>query len=267
MPLIDVNGTQINYLDEGPKSAPAIIFSTSMFFDVDMFEEQAKTFADRFRVIRYDHRGQGKSAPSPRPQLDMETLTKDAEALIEALEISKCCFVGNSMGGFIGLRLAARRSDIVTSAVILGSSADAEVSVGEMDTVVEVMLEHGIEPVLEDILFFMLGDTTLNDPSRSAIKQRVIQMLKTRTPNYADSVWNIAHRAAISDELSKINIPVWIVAGDEDHTYPPEHSKRIAEGISNSKYFLMEKTGHVHAMENPSAVCDLLSAHLEEVRH
>ena len=61
------------------------------------------------------------------------------------------------MGGFIGLRLAARRSDIVKSAVILGSSADAEVSAGEMDAVVEVMLKHGIEPVLEDILFFMLG--------------------------------------------------------------------------------------------------------------
>ena len=83
MPLIDINGTQINYLDEGLKSAPAIILSTSMFFDVDMFEEQAKTFADRFRVIRYDHRGQN-SAPSPRSLLDMETLTKDVEALIEA---------------------------------------------------------------------------------------------------------------------------------------------------------------------------------------
>ena len=38
MPLIDVNGTQINYLDEGPRDAPAIIFSNSMFFDVTMFE-------------------------------------------------------------------------------------------------------------------------------------------------------------------------------------------------------------------------------------
>ena len=36
MALIDVNGTQIHYIDEGPRDAPAIIFSNSMFFDVGM---------------------------------------------------------------------------------------------------------------------------------------------------------------------------------------------------------------------------------------
>ena len=66
MPLIDVNGTQINYLDEGPRDAPAIIFSNSMFFDGTMFEKQAAAFADKYRVVRYDHRGQGGSANEPR---------------------------------------------------------------------------------------------------------------------------------------------------------------------------------------------------------
>ena len=69
MPLIDVNGTQINYLDEGPRDAPAIIFSNSMFFDVTMFEKQAAAFADKYRVVRYDHRGQGGSAKEPRNKL------------------------------------------------------------------------------------------------------------------------------------------------------------------------------------------------------
>lgn len=265
MAMIEVNGTQIHYRDEGPKDAPAIVFSTSMFFDVNMFEEQAKAFADRYRVVRYDHRGQGDSAPAPRAALDMDTLTEDTAQLIDALGIKKCCFVGNSMGGFIGLRLAARRPDVIASAMILGSSADAEVSVEAMDAVVEVILNDGMEPVIEDVLYFMLGDTTLNDPSRSAIKQRVVKMLESRTPNYADSVWNIAHRKPITDELGDINVPVWVVAGDEDHTYPPDHSERIVNGITGAKYFLMENTGHVHAMERPDAVTELLGQHLEEV--
>ena len=87
MPLIDVNGTQINYLDEGPRDAPAIIFSNSMFFDVTMFEKQAAAFADKYRVVRYDHRGQGGSAKEPRNKLDMDTLTDDTAALIEALDL------------------------------------------------------------------------------------------------------------------------------------------------------------------------------------
>ena len=66
MAEIDVNGTSLHYLDEGPREAPAIVFSNSMFFDVRMFEEQAKAFGDRYRVVRYDHRGQGGSAKAPR---------------------------------------------------------------------------------------------------------------------------------------------------------------------------------------------------------
>ena len=265
MENIYVNGTSLHYLDEGPKDAPAIVFSNSMFFDVSMFEEQAKAFGDRYRVVRYDHRGQGGSAKAPRDQLDMDTLSEDTAALIEALGIKKCCFVGNSMGGFIGLRLAARRPDLIASAIILGSSADAEVSVEAMDAVVEVIANNGMQPVIDDVLYFMLGDTTLTDPSRASIKHRVTQMLESRTPDYANSVWNIAHRKPVQGELANIKVPVWVVAGAEDHTYPPDHSQRIADAIEKAKYILMEQTGHVHAVERPDAVNEVIGAHLQAV--
>ena len=264
MALIDVNGTQIHYLDEGPRAAPAIIFSNSMFFDVTMFEKQATAFADNYRVVRYDHRGQGGSAKEPRNKLDMDTLTDDAAALIEALGLKKCCFVGNSMGGFIGLRLAARRPDLIASAVIMGSSADAEVSVEAMDAVTEAIEQNGVAPVVEDVLYFMLGDTTLNSPDRASIRERVTEMLESRTPDYANSVWNIAHRKSVTDELANISVPVLVVAGDEDHTYPPDHSQRIVDGIADAKYELMTQTGHVHAVERPEAVNALLKTHLAE---
>ena len=264
MALIDVNGTQLHYLDDGPRDAPAIVFSNSMFFDVTMFEQQATAFADRYRIIRYDHRGQGGSAKEPRDKLDMDTLAEDTAALIEALGIEKCCFVGNSMGGFIGLRLAARRPDLIASAVIMGSSADAEVSVAAMDVVVDIIEQNGMVPVVEDVLYFMLGDTTLNNPERATIKQRVSKMLESRTPDYADSVWNIAHRSPVTGELANIKVPILVVAGDEDHTYPPDHSQRIADGIAGAKYELMTQTGHVHAVERPDAVNDLLRQHLAE---
>ena len=264
MALIDVNGTQIHYLDEGPRDAPAIVFSNSMFFDVTMFEKQAAAFADNYRVVRYDHRGQGGSAKAPRDKLDMDTLADDTAALIEALGLQKCCFVGNSMGGFIALRLAARRPDLIASAVIMGSSADAEVSVEAMDAVVEVIEQNGVSPVVEDVLYFMLGDTTLNEPDRAATKQRVTKMLESRTPDYAHSVWNIAHRRPVMDELANIGVPVLVVAGDEDHTYPPDHSQRIVDGIAGAKYELMTQTGHVHAVERPDAVNALLKTHLAD---
>lgn len=265
MPTIDVNGTTLHYLDEGPRTGHAVVCSPSMFFDGRMFSAQAEALSDRYRVVRYDHRGQGQSARAPRDQLDMDTLSEDAAALIEALGLAPCTFVGNSMGGFVALRLASRRPDLLSSAVVMGTSADVEEAVESMDELGEILRHQGMGPVLDAVLQFMMSDTTLHDPSRAGVLADVKALLISRTPEYADAVWNIAHRKGILDELSGIRIPLLVVAGTEDHTYPPPKSRQIAELVPGARLEVLERTGHVHALENPEAVNRLLEAHLADV--
>jgi 3-oxoadipate enol-lactonase len=262
MSQIEVNGTTIHYVDEGPRDAPALLFSPSMFFDHRMFAAQAARFSDRYRTVRYDLRGQGESQRHPREKLDMDTQADDAAALIEALGLRDVTFVGNSMGGFIGLRVAARRPDLVRSAVVMGTSADVEEQADAMDELIAALQEHGMAPVLDGVLHFMMGDTTLTDPSRADTLAQVRELLASRTPEYADAAWHIAHRKGILDELKDIKIPLTVVAGTEDHTYPPHKSQQIADGVPHAKLITMEKTGHVHALENPDAVNAVLDDHL-----
>lgn len=262
MPTISVNGTTLNYLDDGPRDAPALVFSPSMFFDVRMFAAQAAALGDRYRVVRYDHRGQGDSARHPRDELDHDTLTEDVAALIEALGIAPVTFVGNSMGGFVGLRLAARRPELVRSLVVMGTSADVEEQADAMDELIDALAEHGMEPVLDGVLQFMMGDTTLTDPSRAEVLAEVTALLRSRTPEYADSAWHIAHRPAILGELPSITAPTVVVAGTEDHTYPPPKSEQIAALVPGAQLVVMQRTGHVHALENPEAVNEVLEEHL-----
>ena len=170
------------------------------------------------------------------------------------------------MGGFIALRLAARRPDLIKSAVVMGTSADIEEQAETMDQLIEVLEEQGMEPVVEGVLQFMMGDTTLNDPSRAEILASVKELLLSRTKEYADAAWNIAHRKGILDELPGIKVPLLVIAGMEDHTYPPPKSEQIAELVPGAKLVYMEKTGHVHAVENPEAVNRLLEEHLESLK-
>lgn len=265
MPTIAVNGTTLHYVDEGPRDARTLVLSPSMFFDTRMFAAQAAALSDRFRIIRYDHRGQGESARDSRDKLDMDTLSEDAAALIEDLELGRCTFVGNSMGGFVGLRLAARRPDLIASAVLMGTSADVEEQADEMDGLVEVLAEHGMEPVIDGVLHFMMGDTTLTDPSRAEVLAEVTALLRSRTPEYADAAWNIAHRLDVLDELAGIRVPILVVAGTEDHTYPPHKSQQIVDGVPGARLEMMERTGHVHALENPKAVNAVLEKHLADL--
>jgi 3-oxoadipate enol-lactonase len=262
MPTIEVNGTSVHYVDEGPRDASALLFSPSMFFDHRMFAAQAAAFGDRYRIVRYDLRGQGDSQRHPRELLDMDTQTDDAAALIEALGLRDVTFVGNSMGGFIGLRLAARHGDRIRSAVVLGTSADVEEQAEGMDALAAAVLEHGMEPVLDGVLWFMMGDTTLNDPSRAKILAGARELLASRTPEYADAAWHIAHRPSILDELKNIKIPLTVVAGTEDHTYPPPKSEQIVAAVPHATLVVMERTGHVHALESPEAVNAVLEEHL-----
>ena len=70
-----------------------------------MFRAQIDRLKPHYRCIAYDHRGQGDSAIAP-DGYDMDTLAEDAAALIVALDAGPCHFVGLSMGGFVGMRLA-----------------------------------------------------------------------------------------------------------------------------------------------------------------
>src|SRR6476660_4847171 len=107
-----VNDVELHGVDEA--AGVPIVFSHGLLWSGRMFDAQASALKKSYRVIRYDHRGQGKSATSPTPY-DMEQLADDAATLIQNLKASPCHFVGLSMGGFVGLRLALERPDLLKS--------------------------------------------------------------------------------------------------------------------------------------------------------
>lgn len=267
MPQIDVNGTTLHFELSAPPDrpdAPALLFGHSLFFDHRMFDAQAERFAESHRVVRYDHRGQGGSARDARARLDMDTLTDDAAALIEALELAPCTYVGNSMGGFIALRLAARRPDLVRSIAVLGSSGDVEEKVAEFDPLVVKLGEGGVAPVLDVVMFIMLGDTTLGGaPERAVVLGAARDRLSEVGPDVADAAWQVVHRQSVLGELPGCAVPILVVAGDEDHAYPPEKSRQIAEAAPNAALHVVSRAGHSVALEAPDAVNTLLAEHLE----
>ena len=121
MPKLAVNGVELDYIDVG-EGAETILFSHGFLMSKDLFAPQIAALKDRYRCVAYDHRGQAQSEVTASGY-DMDTVAEDAAALIEALEIGPCHIVGLSMGGFVGMRLGARRPDLVRSLVLLDTSA------------------------------------------------------------------------------------------------------------------------------------------------
>ncbi len=260
MPTIDVNGTTLFHTDDGPRDGPAVVFGHSLFFDADMFAGQVAELSTDHRVVTYDHRGQGRSAPAPRERLDMDTLTEDAAALIEALDLAPCTYVGNSMGGFVALRLAARRPDLVASVVVAGSSADVEGSKAEFEPLVEALGEHGVGPVLDVVTHIMLGDHTMAERTEltAAARERLAQL----GPQIADAAWQVVQRTAILDELGDCKVPILVIAGAEDHAYPLPKSEQIVAVAPHARLEVIDRVGHSVMLEDPAQANALLREHL-----
>jgi 3-oxoadipate enol-lactonase len=239
-----------------------IVFAHSLFFDLTMFDHQAAHFAQTHRVIRYDHRGQGRSAPSTT--LDLDTLALDAAALIESVAAGPVHFVGNSLGGFV--RLAARRPDLLLSAAVLGSSGEAEHKQAEFAPLVESMRTQGTGPHIDTLMYIMFGDTFLADPARANERAHWHAKLSALPNTIADAAHAVVFRKPILEELHATRVPILAIAGAEDHAYGPREAANIA-AAANGRATTIPEAGHSVALEQPAAVNAQLADHFAQHQH
>lgn len=266
MPNITVNGTTLFYEDQGLKDAPVLVLSHSLFFDHKMFTHQVAHLSKNIRIISYDHRDQGQSARSDLQSVDMDTLTDDAAAFIEALNIAPCFFAGNSMGGFVALRLAARRPDLLKGCIVLGSSAELEYKLAEFSPLIDGVNAQGTKPFIDTLMYIMFGDDYLADAAQVSEREYWRDYMLQLGPDIARSAHGVIHRAGVLDELKDSRVPLLILAGEQDHAYEVALSENIAQTVADSEMFVIPKAGHSVALEQPEIVnnyiADFIATHV-----
>lgn len=259
MPHVDLNGAHIHYTDTGG-NGDAIVFSHGLLFSGAMFDEQVAHFQRGNRCITFDHRGQGQSGVT-KDGYDIDTLTADAAALIEHLNIAPCHFVGLSMGGFIGLRLTARRPELLKTLTLLDTSADAEPAEnGPKYRMLNFVARWiGLWAVVGRVMPIVFGQTFLKDTARTAEKERWAKALsKGHRLGMTRAVSGVIHRQSCQDLLEQVALPVGIGVGDEDVATVPKKSEDIHARIKGSELVIFKGSGHSSSIETPGLVIDLI---------
>ncbi len=255
MPHIVVNDARLYYEEYGV-GPQTLLFAHGLLWSGKMFAKQVDMFQSRYRCITFDWRGQGQSAVT-RDGYDMETLYADTLALMDALHIETCHFVGLSMGGFIGIRLAARHPDRITSLILIGTSADPEPEANipkyRMLNVVARWL--GFKLVANPVMSIMFGQKFLTDTTRQQ------ERAEWRRQLFANDRIGITHatsgviaRKGVYDELPAITAPALILVGDQDVATVPATAQRIHERITHSQLTIIPGAGHTATVEEPDAV-------------
>ena len=268
MTLIDANGVQVNVEDTGYPSgkpkAPTVVFGHGLLFSGHMFDAQVERLRPSYRCVTIDWRGQGRT-PATADGYDMDTLASDAAAVIESLGVGPVHYVGLSMGGFVGMRLGARRPDLLRSLTLLDTSADPEdPAMAKQDRLLaKIYRVVGIRPLAGKVQQLMFGPTFLARPeSKPHLDRWKAGVSAVDRSGLVKAILGVVERQPVSAELGKISLPTMVVVGEDDVATPVARSEAIVAGIAGSSLHKVPNCGHSSTVEQPTVLADLLEEFL-----
>lgn len=264
MPYVALSSLNLYYeeIGSGPET---LVFSHGLLWSHRMFEAQVAELSKTYRVISYDHRGQGKS--EVKGPYDMDTVAEDAAELIRKLVAGPVHFIGLSMGGFVGMRLAARHPELIKSLVLLETSANAE----PLENLPQYKLLNGIvrwigiiPPIANKVMKIMFAHSWLQNSVNAASMRRWKKELSSNKKSITGPVEGVIYRKGVEEELGNITCPTLVIVGDEDVATTPEKAVFIHKEIKGSKLELISGAGHSSCIEKPKEVNLLLKEWLKK---
>lgn len=265
MPYIQLNNTKLFYIKEG-EGKEVIVLSHGLLWSHRMFRAQIEFLKKYFTVIAYDHRGQGQSEVSPGTY-DMDLLTQDALELIDKVACQPVHFLGLSMGGFVGMRLAARYPDRVKSLMLLETSAQPE----PVENLPKYKFLNGIVRyvgvvsfVAKKVMPIMFAQSWLENPQNKNDYDFWKKELQSNKKSITKSVEAVIYRKGVEEEIRNIKCPTMIIVGDEDVATKPEKAKFIQMAIPKAVLHMVPGAGHSSCIEKPDEVNKLVWEWLQE---
>ena len=261
MPQIQVDdGCPIHVEVEGPADAPALILSNSLGTDLHMWDEQAKTWSQHFRLVRYDRRGHGQSGV-PKGPYTMERLGRDVLAIADNLCIRTFNWCGLSMGGMVGQWLGANAPDRVEKLVLSNTHyhyADKQ----PWHDRIKFVQDKGLG-ALADAMMERWFTKPFLASSPEATNRIKTMFLATKTDGF------IACSEAVRDmdfrqSTPRITAPTLVIVGAKDPATLPEWGAEIQTMIKGATLASLD-AAHISNVEQPNAytetVLDFLTKH------
>jgi 3-oxoadipate enol-lactonase len=254
------NGISMNYTLEGPASAPVVTMSHSLATDNSMWDPTVPPLTGRFRVLRYETRGHGKT-DAPKGAYTLDQLADDALALLKALGITRTHWVGLSMGGMIGQTLALKAPELFSSLALCDTSSrmPAENKPLWQDRI-RIAETQGMEPLVEPTLARWLTEPFRK--SRKDVVDKVATMIRTTPPAGYAGCCHAISALDLTDRISAIKIPTIAIVGEDDMGTPVAAHKVIHEKIAGSKLEILKSAAHLSNMEQPDAFNKALTGFL-----
>lgn len=210
----------------------------------------------RFRVIRVDLRGHGRSPLIAAP-LTVQDLARDVTDAMDAAGVPSAHLAGFSLGGLIGQAIAlehpARLKKLALVATVAGRTPEEQ---ARSTARIETVREKGMAFIAAGNREFWFSDDFRRDHPE-AVEARVRQFLTCDPDSYLHAFAVFAKGDYVA-RLGEIQVPTLVVTGEFDSAATARMARLIHERIAGSRLEILAGMRHALPIECPQRLAGLL---------
>lgn len=237
-----------------------IVFLHSFLWDGHVWDRQITHFSKKYRCIVPELWGHGESETRSERDIPIDLLTDDIWDFLQALKIESCIFVGLSLGGMVGMRLAHRHPEAFKGMIIFDSylGAEREEKKQEYIPMIEAVeySEFFAPEFVQMIARYFFSPTTYTTQPDLVMdfERRLTSIPFLRVPTVTAIGRCIYYRPSFLDELKEITTPTLYLVGEHDLPRPISESVEMAAITPGSSYITIPNGGYVACLEQGAFV-------------
>ncbi|GAA3117702.1 alpha/beta fold hydrolase [Streptosporangium carneum] len=230
-----------------------------------MWLAQREGLAAVCKVVTPDMRGFGGSVlGDDEPSLDV--MADDVARLLDREGFDRAVIGGQSMGGYVTMAMCRRHPDRLLGVILANTraGADTEAARANRERVAAAVLDSGSSVLVEEVLPALVGRTTVQ--RRAMVFGRVRGLVQSAPPRaVAWAQRAMAGRPDSFDTLRGLGVPALVIVGEEDEVCPPADAEAMVEALPDGHLTVIEKAGHLSALEQPEAFNRAVAAFTAEL--
>jgi 3-oxoadipate enol-lactonase len=242
----------------GPDAAPVLVLGNSLGTSAEVWDRQLPALTEQFRVVRYELPGHGGSTAWPGAYTIAE-LGAGVLALLDALGVQRAGYCGISLGGMIGMWLAANAPERIAALGLVCTAAHLPPAAGWRERAGLVRAD-GMASISAAVV------SRWFTPAYAAAVPEVVAgfragLERTDPGGYAGCCEAIA-AMDLRDDLAAVTAPALVIAGADDRATPPDYGAEILSGIPGARLEVIPGVAHLAAVSAPDQVTTALLEHL-----
>ena len=260
--FISVNGIQVHTIIDGPEGAPWVTLVTGIANDVTLWDGQAAALAARYRVLRYDLRGHGRTAATPG-SYSIASLGQDLVGLWDALGVRQTHLVGLGLGGSISLGLALDHPQRLLSLAPCCCRARMTPEFALMwHKLFNTVEAGGVEAIVEQTAQRWFSDEF--KAAHPQVLESVRAMIRATSREGYLGVVSAFLNLDLEDRIDRIVAPTLFVGGAEDRIGGPAGVMQVlADKVTSARFAAVPNAAHIANVQNPQGFNRILLSFLD----